>query len=1185
MLLTSGSGLGRPTLAAGLLALGLSFLAEGSEALHVAGQVIAPPGQGLADAEVVLLPVETAYREAVRLATGEELQPVARVVADRNGRFAIEVPAPGMWRLVARSEGRLPLVRHELPLTESHEAPPAELPLDEGVTVTVLGPFGPPVAGAQVRVVAGRGGLSGGGWSAWRETVTTNSAGRARVPAAAGESVVLAAWADGFVEGRARGRSGESVELRLGYGEPTRLQVVDHQDQRGVDRAPLGAGVFQATITDAEGWATLVMPPRMSEAWWEGEQGGRGSGLAPGHELGSHLPLRLPAAVELRGRVLAEDGTPVGSAVVWVDDDRGGAVLSAPDGRFRLRVPRQDWVARGQDRVVLRAASGSMGALTILSLGEAEAAGVAVTVRDLWEATGSVVDERGRPVGGARVEIRRSRDRIGEEPDPSAAQVRTDRSGRFTIPRLIRDEILQARAVSPRGVSDLVSLGDSPTEIVVATGSPIEGQVRDLRGTPVPEATVRAFSGAGLMMRMPAWDPRALSLPDREVRSDRDGRFVVSGLPEGDHLLEVEAPGMGLEIVQGVSTIEGAELEPIVLVPLAAVEGVVVDSTGEPIAGARVLATAPGSGMHWQFTDDFYQFGTTSDAGGRFRVGPFRTGSPVAVTAGAAGFSYACQKDVEAPADGLRLVVPPLVELAGSLVDSAGRPRGGVPVSLRGAATDCRTAYGHRAMALEIVTGADGMFRFQDLPPGTFQVSVPAQDALGAAAASVELVAGEPPPAIELRVEQKAVVIGRVLGFDGEPVPGALVGVERPPDGDSEEAARPARVSPTTHTDAEGRFRLAGLDPGAAVLLAADGPSDLTRQEVVLELGEQEIDVRLEARTLVAGWVTGTATQPMAGATVLLVGEDETFAVEAGATGEFLLADIPEGSYRLSATLGDERGMLQKPVEVVPGRPVVGLRIELGGFVAGRVAGLGPAELAKVEVSASPLQRNGIVSSTRPDEGGFFFLAGLDPGQWLVTAELEQTGQYTYTIVTITPGEDLEPVMLALGGGLELSGEVPNATRVGTGLNLILRGDDLRREAPVAPEGSFRLTGLPPGDFELAVFAEYGGPLVVAAVTITTVGAEVFDLALGGYRVSGRVVDQAGWPVVSGSVRIQPAEAWWGDSGDGAPLDEDGRFTLPLVPDGQWELRLNGHPASATLEIEVAGQDVEGLEMLATSGR
>ncbi|HEX2220182.1 MAG TPA: carboxypeptidase-like regulatory domain-containing protein [Gemmatimonadales bacterium] len=151
-------------------------MTEGSDALHVAGRVVAPPDRGLAGAEIVLLPVETAYDEAVRRATGRDLEAVARVIADRRGRFALEVPAPGMWRLVARSKGRLPLVRHELPLMDSVEAPPAELPRDEGVTVTVLGPFGSPVAGAQVRVVDGQGGLSGGGWSAWRETVTTDSA-------------------------------------------------------------------------------------------------------------------------------------------------------------------------------------------------------------------------------------------------------------------------------------------------------------------------------------------------------------------------------------------------------------------------------------------------------------------------------------------------------------------------------------------------------------------------------------------------------------------------------------------------------------------------------------------------------------------------------------------------------------------------------------------------------------------------------------------------------------------------------------------------------------------------------------------------------------------------------------------------------------------------------------------------
>lgn len=1185
MLLLAGSRLSTRALAAGLLTLGLSFVAQGSEAVHVTGRVVASPGRGLASAEIVLLPVETAYREAVRRATGKELQAAARVVAARSGRFTIEVPAAGMWRLVARSEGRLPLVRHELPLTESMEVPPAELPRDEGVTVTVLGPFGSPVAGAQVRVVAGQGGLSGGGWSAWRETVTTDSAGRARVPAAAGESVVLAAWAGGFVEGRARGRSGESLELRLGYGEPVRLQVVDQQEQHGIEGVVIGTGAFQVTTTEAEGWATLVLPSRMSEVWLEGEHGGRGSDPAWGQFDAPRL-LRLLGTVELRGRVVGEDGTPVGSALVWAGDDSGRAVRAAADGRFRLRVPRPNVPGRPDGWVVLRAATGSMGTVTSFDLNEAEAVGVVVTVRELWEATGSVVDAQGRPLVGARVEIRERRGALTET--PPMGDVRTDGNGRFTVPRLLPGEELVARAVSPRGISEWVFLGASPAALVVGSGQPIEGRVLDIRGVAIPNATVRAFSSAGmeLMMRFFDWDPRTLRVPDREIRSDREGRFVVSGFPEGNYLLEVEAPGMALEIVDGLSTTEGAELEPITLAPLAALEGVVVDPAGQPIAGARVLATAPGPGSRWAYTDDFYEFGAMTDAAGRFRIGPFRAGSPVAVTAGADGFAYACQKNIEAPAAGLRLIVPPFVELTGSVVDAGGRSRGGVPVQLGGWGSDCRTSYGQREMARETVTAADGLFRFPDLPPGGFHVSVPAQDALGAAAASVELVAGEPPPAVELRVEPKAVVVGRVLGVDGEPVPGALVGVEKPADGDSAAGARRGRVSNLTPADAEGRFRLAGLDPGATVLLAAASrTSDLARKEVVLELGEQEIDLRLEPRTFVAGWVTGATTELMAGANVVLVGEDKTFAVQAGQTGEFIFEDVPEGTYRLTAEFGDERVVLPTPVEVVLGRPVVGLRVELGAVIAGRVTGLAPAELAKVLVAAAPHQRDGAISTTHPDEDGFFFLPGLDAGEWFVAAALQETGQEAHALVTIAPGEELEPVVFALGGGLELRGEVRAPTHVGNGLSLILRSDDLRREAPVDPEGGFRLAELPPGDFELGVFAEYGGPVAVAHVKITTVGAEVFDLEFRGHRVSGRVVGQAGWPVVGGSVRIQPAEGWWGDGGHGAPLDEDGRFVLPLVPDGRWLLRLNGHSASAQLEIEVAAQDVDGVEMLATSGR
>ena len=71
----------------------------------------------------------------------------------------------------------------------------------------------------------------------------------------------------------------------------------------------------------------------------------------------------------------------------------------------------------------------------------------------------------------------------------------------------------------------------------------IRGRVVDDEGQPVVSATV-AIAELGLA-----------------ATTDDDGRFILSGVPAGSHVLEVSCPGFNGEIVEGLEVVAGENLE------------------------------------------------------------------------------------------------------------------------------------------------------------------------------------------------------------------------------------------------------------------------------------------------------------------------------------------------------------------------------------------------------------------------------------------------------------------------------------------------------------------------------------------------------------------------------------------------------------------------------------------------
>jgi hypothetical protein len=163
--------------------------------------------------------------------------------------------------------------------------------------------------------------------------------------------------------------------------------------------------------------------------------------------------------------------------------------------------------------------------------------------------------------------------------------VMTDANGEFAI-TLDGGSFLLA-ASHPRyvsGKSDVVAVdGKTPLRgivIRVEAGGWVAGQVVTSDGTPAPEATVRSSASR----------PRDLGQGLRATRADREGRFLLEGLPRVPLDLVASVPGASSDTVR--VDLAAAPTADHVIVRLgfdAVIAGVVTAPDHRPIAEAEVF--------------------------------------------------------------------------------------------------------------------------------------------------------------------------------------------------------------------------------------------------------------------------------------------------------------------------------------------------------------------------------------------------------------------------------------------------------------------------------------------------------------------------------------------------------------------------------------------------------------------
>jgi protocatechuate 3,4-dioxygenase beta subunit len=1133
-----------------LLALLLACASAEAAGFSMEGQVLGPDGKGLAGARVELRPVLRVYEQGVRDLEGKGEPEAIQAVSGADGWYRFQVPCEGPWRAKAAAAGLPPLeFLPRMVIGEETLNPVWMRPAADVQSAGLPAPIRPagshpltlevydgsrPVPGALVRdrettLVLGRTGVDGSllldapGPRAWALRIETRDGRIAHydarpVPAA----------------------SKPQARVRRRFLLPPAVilagRVVDRDTGRPIANARVWPEADPAAFvaTDASGsyrlpW-TLGIPVVLT---------GRAEGyFAADQSIQTKEPRGVPPTLALwptrilDGTVVRPDGEPVPEAEVRVfglnpDFTEIGRTRASAQGRFRvpaLHDGNYDVLAVAPSLVPGLAPA--FETVTILP-GTAGTSGIRLVMRPGRTARGRVVDEHGRPVAEARVELTRSPASLVDPdtgPPDGLHEAETDAGGRFEVAGLSTGwyDLAVSRAGFLPGsepaleVADVSGAADLGT-VTLERGATITGWVTGPDREPLAGAEVRSL----------------LSVPGLEgTVTGPDGRFVLEGVDPSEELVLIFCrPDRGSEVLH---IPEPPEVPfEVVLKPAARLSGRVVGPDGEPVAGVSVTARIDKEqgfqGPPCPMPD---RARGRTDAEGRFDFFPLGSGT---------FYVSALKNDFIGPSPvavevqpGSETEAPPLVLERGSTVFGQVVAADGSPAP----ATIVSVPAPDGSYFLPDIADGDGRYRIDGVPAGE-QLVQAQHTTLGSASRTVTVADGENRVDFTLDLEERHFAHGQVVDPGGEPVAGALVEDEHGgtvySGGDGSFAievvldhfdltARKAGYAPArlSHWAAKGTIeglelqlgsgaslsgRILGVEPGdmagvkvtaanetdsIEALVSSDGVyrfpglepvswwvnAELGDRSAGLQIdiapgdGELTADLWLPERHEVRGRVLGPGGEPEEGVGVGLYNSDHEERTETGEDGTFSL-EAYDGTYDVMA-FTKVFAMVHGQV-TVSGVPLEGLEIRLAGEadLTGHILGIPADEVQDVRLEVEPgMQRFG-----EGNEDGTYRFEGLGPGRWRVTArfDLNQVARD----FTVRPGQTSVNVDLPFTlGDLTLSIRLAGYRQVEHGVaKLIAEGNPWSQEVNVE-DNAFAFSRLKPGRYFLTV-VEGAGKVVV----------------------------------------------------------------------------------------------------------
>lgn len=1189
-----------------------------AQPLEVDSRAVDVNGQPVAGADVSLYRSRPLFEKHVASLEGSAPEVIARSSTDDEGRFSLEVPEPGLWRLRFLAPGFVALEIRLEPLLEPLDLLPVALRRVVPCSVSVSDVEGKPIESATVWWQGEAKTRSDPRRSRTTRADTTSRTDERGISRgecqAEGDNTVIVA-ASSFLPALASvgedptrvvlERASEGRVLELGAEcrqEPCLVLLEPHASpshNASGGRLPYVLPWIAHGLTD--GQARALVPLRSNAS--NRVRLLAASGAAAEIEVTSG---REPLAVvlertEISGTVMeAESETLIADALVWSTLDPASVMRTRADGSYSLAVP----LAFLDDRFMSTLRTAKRGYAQRATrqptrVGAQDGRAIPLLLEPLGRIEGSVVDADDEPVAAAELflEAEGKPPPSGLSQRPSFWFSRSRSDGAFVMPEapLGRSLALKVRrrGFAPTTVQvPALARNGTRTKVVelrLMAGTRAFGAVVDENELPVSGALVRLARARKSGSLVPGLGPPVEEIPDSFT--DTNGRFELTDLSPGRYDLGARAPGFAPAEVPGVALPADErdfEIGTIVLSPGEEIAGRVLDPDGRPIAGATIRVRGGFGLSSLRRLDE--EPSAESDDGGRFLIDGLAPKSCEA-TVERDGFVSRSLRGIRIPGEPIEVILDVATSLAGVVVDVDGVPVAGAQVvaKLRHQEGLAVGLVGVRRM--RALTDGEGRFALRGLTADVWNLSASHVDHAPVRREGLELEVGQVTE-VRLVLPEPASLSGQIVNSRGEPVSEARVTVRHDPTGSENFYSSHA-------SDSDGRYSLEGVAPGNMALIVSHARYPEIIRHAVLEAGENSFDIELDSGLEIAGLVVDEVGAPVAEALVYASGSGHgppsrrvTVAGErprtwvpeqpgtgrTNAEGRFTLPALTNGTYSVVARKEGYATAESSPV-VLDSESVSGveLRLETGGVITGHVLGVELDELSAVRVSATtPGRSSG--SSSAVDHEGRFRLEHLSPGDWLVEARA-RSGRKVHERVTVDEGAQEVEVVLELTRGLALRGRV------------LLDGEPLLGAAVRArpafagngpsalcdQSGGFLLEDLEPGDYQLTV-ALLDRHLVYDELITLDADREI-TLDLVSTLIRGRVFDRTSDIPIEGaevSLRGEAAAA----AGGGYPnrswrTNSEGRFEASAFQ-GSYRLQAQARGfAASEVRLDVVAGEAE----------
>ncbi|KFE68753.1 carboxypeptidase-like regulatory domain-containing protein [Hyalangium minutum] len=752
--------------------------------------------------------------------------------------------------------------------------------------------------------------------------------------AAGAEGVELVLGEGVTVEGRVVDASEHplsEVRLTVLHAKYTRFFDVRTSADGRFQVGPLPKGEY-ALVAEKEEWLPEFLPPYL---------------------VRSRTAVVLYQPVRLAGLVLSE-GTPApGTEVRLTAGSEAGQVTTADaQGRFVF----EGLKPLGYELTAERAGRFARAEVHLRTM-ELSAEEVVLRLGESRHVEGTVRDDAGNPIPGARVALWRKRD-YGQN-----WKVFTDEEGHYRVgPLPLSDYVFDVTAPRYRHVENevhAITREPVPLDFTLPRAFSLAGTLVDEEGVPVAEASLELISGDGEQ-------PQGTQ---SNTMTEEDGRFVLDAPAAGTWTLSTEDERFLPEKKQVQVPSENLRW---VLRRGARIDGSVTDAEGTPMSEVGITVWMPGEEGEWS-----YSRRAMTDAQGRFSVSGMEAGSyRVEASLTDEGVERSASQPVTLRDNG-RAEVALRFEtgwsLSGLAVDEAGQPVAEATINVyqppNATAAWRRNRFRCGNDRPRIVTGRDGRFTLEHLTgeqyvlwaykEGYIFLAAKSEGAAAVDEDSIRVRSGT--EQVRLVFQSQARIRGRLVDPDGAPIPRFELNMR-------------------FMSDAQGAFTTPITETGTQHLLfGAPGMAQTTRAVKVQEGVDVDLgEVRMEPGRRVRGVVVDAETgAPQAGAEVRVLGPAR---------------EQEEGLARPSLFMrAQDDGTFEFPhVESEP----LQLEVSHTNYRMARVAlGASDASVTVRLVSGATVVVSAVDSAGRPLDADVRFILERDESSWETLDVVEGVGQ------------------------------------------------------------------------------------------------------------------------------------------------------------------------------------------------